>query len=253
MKSIEIVPVEYDLKFTTNAAHETQTYTFATPKNAVAGDKLEIVFTMTNFYGTTNGASTDVYFHINNSAGTAAANSGWLELTDILVEGSTYKATATIASALEIHSITLQVRYAQKSGVNFNSISLMSESLAAENFDAFIDGNGWTNNTSGVFALDTPVACTAGNTTVTVKLKLSVVASKNVTQALIRVFPQTGNSFCGDAWTKSLTLGTGVRELELTRTFAAGVTLSDICRMELLVYGSGTYTIGIDVVSVVVS
>ncbi|MBE5739692.1 MAG: hypothetical protein E7349_02415 [Clostridiales bacterium] len=253
VKSVEIVPVEYDLKFTANTAHETQTYTFATPKSAVAGDKLEIVFTMTNFYGTMNGTSTDVYFHINNSAGTAAANSGWLELTDILVEGSTYKATATIASALEIHSITLQVRYAQKSGVNFNSISLMSESLVAENFDAFIDGNAWTNNTSGVFALATPVVCTAGNTTVTVKLKLSVVASKDVTQALIRVFPQTGNSFCGDSWTKSLTLGTGVHELELTRTFAAGVTLSDICRMELLVYGSGTYTIGIDVVSVVVS
>ena len=253
VKSVELVPVEYDLKFTANAAHETQTYTFATPKNAVAGDKLEIVFTMTNFYGTMNGTSTDVYFHINNSAGTAAANSGWLELTDILVEGSTYKATATIASALEIHSITLQVRYAQKSGVNFNSISLMSESLAAENFDAFIDGNAWTNNTSGVFALETPAACSAGMTTVTVKLSLTVVASKDVTQALIRVFPQTGNSFCGDSWTKSLTLGTGVHELELTRTFAAGVTLSDICRMELLVYGSGTYTIGIDVVNVVVS
>ena len=139
------------------------------------------------------------------------------------------------------------------SGLNFNSISLMSESLVAENFDAFIDGNAWTNNTSGVFALDTPAACTAGNTTVTVKLKLSVVASKDVTQALIRVFPSSGASFCGDSWTKSLTIGTGVHELELTRTFASGVTLSDICRMEILVYGGGTYKIGVDVVSVVVS
>ena len=253
VKSVEIVPVEYDLKFTANAAHETQTYTFATPKSAVAGDKLEIVFTMTNFYGTINGTSTDIYFHINNAAGTAVANSGWLELTDVLVEGSTYKATATITSAVEVHSIKVQVKYAQMSGLNFNSVSLMSESLAAENFDAFIDGNGWTNNTSGVFALDNPVACTAGNTTVTVRLKLSVVASKNVTQALIRVFPQTGNSFCGDSWTKSLTIGTGEHELELTRTFSSGVKLSDICRMEILVYGGGTYTIGIDVISVVVS
>ena len=253
MKSVEIVPVEYDLKFTANAAHETQTYTFATPKSALAGDKLEIVFTMTNFYGTTNGTSTDIYFHINNAAGTAVANSGWLELTSILVEGSTYKATATITSAVEVHSIKVQVRYAQKSGLNFNSVSLMSESLAAENFDAFIDGNGWTNNTSGIFALDKTAACEAGNTTVTVKLKLSVVASKNVTQALVRVFAATGNSLCGDSWTKSLTIATGVTELELTRTFAAGVTLNDICRMEILVYGGGTYKIGVDVVSVVAS
>ena len=253
VKSVEIVPVEYDLKFTANAAHETQTYTFATPKSALAGDKLEIVFTMTNFYGTTNGTSTDIYFHINNAAGTAVANSGWLELTSILVEGSTYKATATITSAVEVHSIKVQVRYAQKSGLNFNSVSLMSESLAAENFDAFIDGNGWTNNTSGIFALDKTAACEAGNTTVTVKLKLSVVASKNVTQALVRVFAATGNSLCGDSWTKSLTIATGVTELELTRTFAAGVTLNDICRMEILVYGGGTYKIGVDVVSVVAS
>ena len=253
VKSVEVVPVEYDLKFTANTAHETQTYTFATPKKALAGDKLEIVFTMANFYGTTNGTSTDIYFHINNSSGTATANSGWLELTNIVVEGSIYKATATIASAFDIYSLKVQVKYAQKSGLTFNSISLLSESLIAENFDAFIDGNGWTNNTSGVFALDTPVECSAGKTTVTVKLNLSVVASKDVTQALLRVFPQTGASFCGDSWTKSLTIGTGVHELELTRTFAAGVTLSDICRMEILVYGSGTYTIGIDVVSVTVS
>ena len=253
VKSVEIVPVEYDLKFTANAAHETQTYNFATPKSAVAGDKLEIVFTLTNFYGTTNGASTDIYFHINNAAGTAVANSGWLELTNIVVEGSTYKATATIASAVEIHSIKVQVKYAQKSGMNFDSVSLMSESLVAENFDGFIDGNGWTNNASGVFALDNPVTCGAGNTTVTVKLKLSVVASKDVTQALIRVFPKSGKSFCGDTWTTSLTIGTGVHELELTRTFSNGVTLSDICRIEVLVYGSGsTYKIGVDVVSVVV-
>lgn len=253
VKSVEVVPVEYDLKFTANTEHQTATYTFDTPKSALAGDKLEIVFTMANFYGTMNGASTDIYFHINNSAGTLVANSGWLEFTTILVEGSTYKATATIASAVEIHSIKVQLKYAQMSGLNFNSISLMSESLVAENFDAFIDGNAWTNNTSGVFALDTPAACTAGNTTVTVKLKLSVVASKDVTQALIRVFPNSGASFCGDSWTKSLTIGTGVHELELTRTFASGVTLSDICRMEILVYGGGTYKIGVDVVSVVVS
>jgi len=122
--SIELVPVEYDLKFTANAGHEQQTYTLDTPLKAMKGDKIEIVFSVTSFYGTVNGASTDIYFYLNDALGNLAATPGWLELTDILVEGNTYKAVVSIANAVEIYSIKVQMKYAQMSGFNFDSITL---------------------------------------------------------------------------------------------------------------------------------
>ena len=124
VKSVEVVPVEYDVKFTANAAHEQQTYQLETPIKAMKGDKIEIVFTMTNFYGTINGASTDIYFYLNDALGNLAVTPGWLELTDILVEGSTYKAVANVNASVEIYSIKVQVKYAQMSGLNFDSITL---------------------------------------------------------------------------------------------------------------------------------
>ena len=121
---IEIVPVEYDLKFTTNKAHEAQTYTLASPIRAMKGDKIEILFTMTNFFGTTNGADTDIYFYLNDALGNVALTPGWLELTDILVEGNQYKAIVNATATVEIYSIKTQVRYAQMSGLTFDSITL---------------------------------------------------------------------------------------------------------------------------------
>ena len=124
IQAIEIIPVEYDVKFTANAAHEQQTYQLESPMKAMKGDKIEIVFTLTNFYGTTNGASTDIYFYLNDALGNVAVTPGWLELTDILVEGNTYKAIANVNAAVEIYSIKTQVKYAQMSGLNFESITL---------------------------------------------------------------------------------------------------------------------------------
>ena len=124
VRSVEVVPVEYDVKFTANAAHEQQTYQLESPMKAFKGDKIEILFTLTNFYGTTNGPSTDIYFYLNDALGNVAVTPGWLELTDILVEGNTYKAIANVNAAVEIYSIKTQVKYAQMSGLNFESITL---------------------------------------------------------------------------------------------------------------------------------
>ena len=134
IQSIEIVPVEYDLKFTANTAHEAQTYQLASPIKAVKGDKIEIVFTINSFYGTVNGASTDIYFYLNDALGNIAVTPGWLELTDILVEGTTYKAVADVTANVEIYSIKTQVKYAQMSGLNFETITVI-----AKDYDFVID------------------------------------------------------------------------------------------------------------------
>lgn len=136
VESIEIIPVKYDVKFTANAAHEQQTYTLASPIKATKGDKIEIVFTMTNFYGTTNGASTDIYFYLNDALGNVAVTPGWLELSDLLVEGTTnqYKVVANVNASVEIYSIKTQVKYAQMSGLNFETITVI-----AKDYDFVID------------------------------------------------------------------------------------------------------------------
>ena len=136
VESVEIIPVEYDVKFTANKEHEQQNYTLESPIKAMKGDKIEIVFTMTNFYGTTNGASTDIYFYLNDALGNVAVTPGWLELSDLLVEGTTnqYKVVANVNAAVEIYSIKTQVKYAQMSGLNFETITVI-----AKDYDFVID------------------------------------------------------------------------------------------------------------------
>ena len=136
VESVEIIPVEYDVKFMANKEHEQQNYALESPIKAMKGEKIEIVFTMTNFYGTTNGASTDIYFYLNDALGNVAVTPGWLELSDLLVEGTTnqYKVVANVNAAVEIYSIKTQVKYAQMSGLNFETITVI-----AKDYDFVID------------------------------------------------------------------------------------------------------------------
>ena len=183
VESIEIIPVEYDVKFTANAAHEQQTYTLASPIKAMKGDKIEILFTMTNFYGTMNGASTDIYFYLNDALGNVAVTPGWLELSDLLVEGTTnqYKVVANVNAAVEIYSIKTQVKYAQKSGLTFDSIT-----LDAVDYDFKLE-----NETEVTHTLPETVSGMAQYGVADVTLKL-VELSGDLTQAKVELLNANG-------------------------------------------------------------
>ena len=247
IQSIEIVPVEYDLKFTANKAHEQQNYTLESPIKAVKGDKIEIVFTITNFYGTVNGASTDIYFYLNDILGNVAVTPGWLELTDILVEGTTYKAVADVTANVEIYSIKTQVKYAQMSGLNFDSITLIPVE-----YDMVITGNGWTNN-SATAVLTEPITGGAKGGSFTVTFTVNVI-SGNITKMYYELQYAKGStkqSLYNSSWDTSVTT-TGT--YTYTAKFANwGYTNpTDIYQVMVNLYGNGDYQVGIIIDSIVI-
>ena len=235
VKSVEVVPVEYDLKFTANAAHEQQTYTLATPIKAMKGDKIEIVFTLTNFYGTTNGASTDIYFYLNDALGNVAVTPGWLELTDILVEGNTYKAIANVNAAVEIYSIKTQVKYAQMSGLTFDSIT-----LDAVDYDFKLD-----NETEVTYTLSQAIGGMAKYGVADVTLQL-VELTGDLTQVKVELLNANGEVIVnneGEYYTLADCATANANEYTFKMIAVAELTDYDITAIRLTVDGA-TYVVG---------
>ena len=235
VKSVEVVPVEYDLKFTANAAHEQQTYQLETPIKAMKGDKIEIVFTMTNFYGTINGASTDIYFYLNDALGHLAVTPGWLELTDILVEGSTYKAVANVNASVEIYSIKVQVKYAQMSGLNFDSIT-----LDAVDYDFTLN-----EETTITYTLPEAVSGMAQYGVADVTLQL-VELSGDLTQVHVELLNANGDVIAdngGEYYTLADCATGEANEYMFKMISFAELTDYDIAAIRLTVDGS-TYVVG---------
>ena len=235
VESIEIIPVEYDLKFTANKAHEQQTYTLASPMKAVKGDKIEIVFTLTNFYGTTNGASTDIYFYLNDALGNVAVTPGWLELTDILVEGSTYKAVANVNAAVEIYSIKVQVKYAQMSGLNFDSIT-----LDEVDYDFMLN-----NETETTYTLPETVSGMAKYGTADVTLQL-IELNGDLTQVKVELLNANDEVIAdngGEYYTLADCATANANEYTFSMLSLAELTDYDIAAIRLTVDGN-TYVVG---------
>ncbi len=252
VKSIEVVPVEYDVKLAAGTTHQTQPYTLPTPvSGAIRYDKLEVVFSLTTFYGTVNGSSTDIYFHIYNKDGVLVANSGWLELTDCLVEGKTnqYKFTVTLADTrdLTITSIAPQVKAAAKCAVDFDSITLIPTE-----YDVMITGSGWTDN-SGTAVLDEPITGGEKGGSFTVTFTVNVI-SGSITKMYYELQYASGStkqSLYNSSWDTAVT-ATGT--YTYTATFAnwGYANPTDIYQVMVNVYGSGAYQVGIIIDSIVI-
>ena len=247
VKAIEVVPVEYDVKFTTNKAHEQQNYTLESPIKAVKGDKIEIVFTITSFYGTVNGASTDIYFYLNDALGNVAVTPGWLELSDILVEGNTYKAIANVNAAVEIYSIKTQVKYAQMSGLTFDSITLIPIE-----YDMVITGNGWTNN-AATAVLAEPITGGVKGGSFTVTFTVNVI-SGSITKMYYELQYAQGStmqSLYNSSWDTSVTTtGTYTYTAKFANWGYTNPTV--IYQVMVNLYGSGDYQVGIIIDSIVI-
>jgi hypothetical protein len=190
---------------------------------------------MTNFYGTTNGASTDIYFYLNDALGNVAVTPGWLELTDILVEGSTYKAVANVNAAVEIYSIKAQVKYAQMSGLTFDSIT-----LDTVDYDFKLD-----NETEVTYTLSETVSGMAQYGVADVTLQL-VELSGDLTQVQVELLNAGGEVIAdnsGEYYTLADCATANANEYTFSMISFAELTDYDISAIRLTVDGN-TYVVG---------